>query len=129
MQSEPQSGASSEDAIRLSDNRTSDVAKDIRLSGETASFSGVSRIPERREVARQYVSLMIVSSLLFIVVASFGMLVLLEIRSDPPFTLNDLQQFLQILLAPVVGIVGAVTGFYFGSASAMRGDGSRDGNQ
>jgi hypothetical protein len=30
----------------------------------------------------------------------------------------DLKDILELLIAPVVGIVGAVTGFYFGSGGA-----------
>jgi hypothetical protein len=100
----------------------------VRLSDSTY-FTGVSRIEIRREGARQLVSVIIVSSLLFIVVASFGMLLVIFLKSDPPPTMTDLRQVLEILLAPVVGIVGAVTGFYFGSGSAMqRGDIQGSGN-
>src|SRR5215469_9174626 len=81
---------------------------------------GVSRIEIRRESARQLVSVIIVSALLFIVVASFIVLVILVFKSDPSPSIADLRQLLEVLLAPVVGIVGAVTGFYFGSGSATR---------
>jgi hypothetical protein len=50
---------------------------------------------------------------------------LTDYRSDPP--VDDVLKLAQAVMAPVVGIVGAVTGFYFsstsGGSSGRRGDG------
>lgn len=94
---------------------------DIRVSEEQA-FSGVYQIERRREGARQLVSVIIVSALLFIVIASFIMMFVMAFRAENAVSVNDLRGVLEVLLAPVVGIVGAVTGFYFGSGSAMSRD-------
>ena len=118
-------------SIRLSDDKSfsgiSERAEpNIRLR-DLQNFSGVYPLEIRREGARQLVSVIIVSALLFIVVASFVMLFLLGFRTNPPLTIDELRTVLEVLLAPVVGIVGAVTGFYFGSGSAMRSETSGSG--
>jgi hypothetical protein len=61
------------------------------------------------------------------VVATFGILAACFFTSSPP-KIEDLRAVLEVILAPVVGIVGAVTGFYFGSGSATPG-GSSGGNR
>ncbi|HEY1932536.1 MAG TPA: hypothetical protein VGG99_11030 [Acetobacteraceae bacterium] len=53
----------------------------------------------------------------FIMFAAF---LLLRLYFDLIKTADDLTRLVQAVLSPVVGIVGAVTGFYFGSRQAQR---------
>jgi len=123
-----------EASIRLSDVSVNGIARivdrtePIRVS-EDPHFSGVSLVEVRREGARQMVSVIIVSTLLIIIVASFGILFMICLNTKPPPTTKDLREVLEVMLAPVIGIVGAVTGFYFGAGSAMRGETSGGANR
>ena len=78
---------------------------------ETTRGRSVTRVEERREWARAAVALVIVGTLLLIVIGAFVLMFLGRPAAD-------LKDALQLLIAPVVGIVGAVTGFYFGSGGA-----------
>ncbi len=84
--------------------------KEVSLA-ETTRGRTVTRVEERREWARAAVALVIVGALLLIVIGTFVLMFLGKPTSD-------LKDALQLLIAPVVGIVGAVTGFYFGSGGA-----------
>lgn len=65
-------------------------------------------LPKHREWQRTIVSVGLLFALLFIIIASF---VTLWIGDGSDTTLKDL---LQIVYAPLLGIVGAAIGFYFG---------------
>jgi hypothetical protein len=85
----------------------------ISLENEQAKFS-VHPIAKQREDARVIISLIIVLSLAFIVIATF---VSLWTKGNTP--VDDIVKVIGAITAPVIGIVGAVTGFYFGES---RGD-------
>jgi hypothetical protein len=85
--------------------------------GQKEKSGAVKEVVEaRREWARGAVAIMIVGALLIVVLLSFGM-----IFSNRPT--SDIKEIVELLIAPVIGIVGAVTGFYFGSSgvNANRG--------
>jgi hypothetical protein len=48
-------------------------------------------------------------------------------RSAPVDLVNDLRLVLEILVPPVVGLVGAVTGFYFGTRATENSSSSQNG--
>jgi hypothetical protein len=66
-------------------------------------------IVRRREWSRQIISLTTMLSMLLIVVLPF-----LTLLTTPNRDFNDLKELLHILIPPIIGIVGAVMGFYFG---------------
>jgi hypothetical protein len=70
----------------------------------------------RREDARTAISLLIVGAFVFIIIAAFA---LFFWRAPNP-TADEIVKFCQALIGPVAGIVGAVTGFYFGATQAQR---------
>lgn len=85
--------------------------------GQKEKSGAVKEVVEaRREWARAAVAIMIVGALLIVILSSFGMMF-----SGRPVA--DIKDVVELLIAPVIGIVGAVTGFYFGSSgvNANRG--------
>jgi hypothetical protein len=66
-------------------------------------------IVRRREWSRQIISLTTMLSMLLIVVLPF-----LTLLTTPNRDFNDLKELLHILIPPIIGIVGAVMGFYVG---------------
>lgn len=81
---------------------------------------GQRTIDERREDARRGLAYTIVACLAAVV---FGSFLLFWTRGAA--TVDDVVKVIQAVLSPVVGIVGAVTGFYFSSqtaAAAKRND-------
>jgi hypothetical protein len=97
---------------------------DISLNAEATPFDAtafdrlVIREPRsRREDARQTIA--------FVIVGCFGLVILFSFitfwtRGKTP--VDDLLKLVQAIIAPVIGIVGAVTGFYFSSASDEKRD-------
>jgi hypothetical protein len=73
-------------------------------------------IEVQREDARMMISLLVIGAFVFIIVAAFA---LFSWRAPNP-TADDIIKFCQALIGPVAGIVGAVTGFYFGASQAHR---------
>jgi len=65
----------------------------------------------KREGARQWIALMVVSALAFIVISSFVSLWVYGAKS-----IDDVVKVIEAVTSPVIGIVGAVTGFYFGES-------------
>ena len=101
------------------------VAAHIRPPGQPAATERISlnenadRDPlfvhehaRRREIFRQGISILMVLSLFLIVFLSFVSLWCIK-----DFQFADLKELLHILIPPVIGIVGAVSGFYFGEKS------------
>jgi hypothetical protein len=70
----------------------------------------------RRESARGTVAAMIIGALLIVIIASFGLM--FSSRQ-----ISDIKDVVELLIAPVIGIVGAVTGFYFGSSGVNQSRG------
>jgi uncharacterized membrane protein (DUF485 family) len=93
-----------------------DSARPISLRRVEQAFPHVHPIAKRREDARWYIALIIVLSLAFIVIASF---VSLWLRGETP--VDDVVKVIGAITAPVISIVGAMTGFYF-SESRNIGD-------
>jgi hypothetical protein len=67
-----------------------------------------SKIDEAQEKTRGWIALALVCILLLIVVASFASLWLTSLK------VADVKGLLEVILAPVVALVGSATGFYFG---------------
>lgn len=92
-----------------------------KISHDTISLTEISktfsRFPEpvlaRREKSRFYVALVIVGSLFAIVVCAFLLLSIIALGGTG-ISVADLKDIIETLIAPVAGVVGAVTGFYFG---------------
>jgi hypothetical protein len=66
-------------------------------------------IPLQREQRRGQIALLLIALLIVVIVTSFIMLWLL-----PADRFDSLMELLQIIFAPIIGLVGAVTGFYYG---------------
>jgi hypothetical protein len=73
----------------------------------------VRSVSHMREWARQWLAIIIVSCLLAIVVLSFLLIFIMEFRGE--ISISEAKDFVSLIIGPVVGIVGAVTGFYFGN--------------
>ena len=90
-------------------------------AGETESSAGLSR-PElkpydpapEREQKRGLIALILVSALCGIIVLAFAYAALMPSSTA---TTEALKSLLEIVFAPIVGLVGAVTGFYIGEKS------------
>lgn len=76
------------------------------------------RIAQQREDARKWVARAITSSFVFIITASFFLFLF---RGQTP--VDDIIKFISSILTPVIGIVGAVTGFYFSESRHLHGHG------
>ncbi len=71
--------------------------------------------PERaRENYRGVIALILIGLMAALITATFALFWLHPDRS------KDVQQFFSLIFGPVVALVGAATGYYFGSQSAMR---------
>ena len=101
----------------------SDPSGDLDLTtrpGEGESAPGLSRLRERpynpvddREKKRGLIALSLVAILCASVVLSF-LFVFIFGKED----IEAIKAILEIIFAPIVGLVGAVTGFYFGEKQA-----------
>jgi hypothetical protein len=86
-----------------------DIARQVTLDTVEGDYQGFHQsIAIRQEDARRWIALTIVLLLAFIVVASFASLWL---RGSTP--VDDIVKVISAIIGPVIGIVGAVTGFYF----------------
>jgi hypothetical protein len=68
-----------------------------------------------REFARQWIALIVVGSLAFIVVCSF-----ISLWKVPHPSIDEVIKIIEAIISPVIGIVGAVTGFYFGESQRVQ---------
>jgi flagellar basal body-associated protein FliL len=81
--------------------------------------------PEReREQTRRRIAYVLIGTLVIVVLASFVYIIWLSLRADE-LTLDALISVIQTigttLLAPLVGLIGAVVGFYYGGQTAVQG--------
>jgi len=92
--------------------------------GPLSSTSGLERvqISRLRERARGRIAFWIIGALITIVVLSYAVFTLLIFR-NPTVSFAELKDLTEVPVAPVIGIVGAVTGFYFGEKHAGRDGG------
>ncbi len=88
----------------------SDDQSPISLSAVERDLS-VRKLAVRREDARSRLSTIIVGSLGAIVVFSFLSLWIAWFTNHDS---GDVVKVIEVILSPVIGIVGAVSGFYFG---------------
>ena len=102
-------------------SQAADVSLSKRAAGISASVS--EKLALQQEDSRSSIALLIVGSLAFIVVAAF---VTLWTRGKQT-SIDDITRLVQALIGPVAGIVGAVTGFYFGANHPSGGGGSGAG--
>jgi uncharacterized membrane protein len=89
--------------------------------GRPKSVRGVSHM---REWARQWVAIIIVSCLALTVLMSFSVLFYMVYLNKA--TIGDAKDVISLVVGPVIGIVGAVTGFYF---SKMQNDDDEDSDE
>jgi hypothetical protein len=112
--------------LRAEKDRLNRELKAERSRGFLSRVFGGSSVedPERtRERMRGRIALALIFSLIFVVLATFGYLLLLS-RNFGPLTTDDLNVLIPMvgttLLMPLVGLIGAVTGFYFGGQTAVQ---------
>jgi hypothetical protein len=89
--------------------------------GEAEDSAGLSLPREKpydpapeREQKRGLIALVLVFSLCGIIVLAFAFVFVMPGSSA---NIDALKSLLEIIFAPIVGLVGAVTGFYFGEKS------------
>jgi hypothetical protein len=89
--------------------------------GEVESAAGLSRLEQKlydpapeRERKRGLIALVLVAALCGIIVLAFAFVFVMPVTAT---NIEALKSVLEILFAPIVGLVGAVTGFYFGEKS------------
>jgi len=89
--------------------------------GEVERSAGLSAPLERpydpapeREKKRGLIALVLVASLCGIIVLAFAFIFFVPAAAA---NIELLKSVLEIIFAPIVGLVGAVTGFYFGEKS------------
>jgi hypothetical protein len=96
--------------------------RDVDLTGsEPASVTGLfqrATIPYQREQLRGRIALLLIALLIAVIFISFIMLWFL-----PANRFDSLIELLQIIFAPIIGLVGAVTGFYYGGGGGRSGNG------
>ncbi len=77
-----------------------------------------------RERTRGRIAYLLIGTLVAIVVATFLYIIWLSQRTSARLSTNDLINVMQsvgtTLLAPLVGLIGAVIGFYFGGQTAVQ---------
>nr|WP_294528688.1 hypothetical protein [uncultured Rhodopila sp.] len=101
---------------------TSPVELDLTTRPGEAQTAGELIRPEEkpydpapeREKKRGIIALVLVSALCGIIVLAF---VYVFVAPAPGPNIEVLKTVLEIIFAPIVGLVGAVTGFYFGEKS------------
>jgi hypothetical protein len=69
--------------------------------------------PER-ERKRGLIALVLVSALCGMIVLAFAFMFIMPLTTE---NIEALKSVLALIFAPIVGLVGAVTGFYFGEKS------------
>ena len=79
------------------------------LSARADQYGGLGEVAKHQEESRRLVALIIVGSMAFLVAAPF---VFVDLSGAK---LEDIIKLVQTLITPVIGVVGAVTGFYYGS--------------
>jgi hypothetical protein len=92
---------------------TPPALEEISLSRTDKKYKIPEPILHRRETSRFLIGIGIVSSLFLIVLGSFSILIIKSF-SQEGVSIADLKEIVETLIAPVIGVVGAVTGFYFG---------------
>ncbi len=82
-------------------------------------------ITERdREATRRRIAYILIGTLVIVITASFVYINWVSLRADD-LTIEALTSMIQTigttLLAPLVGLIGAVVGFYYGGQTAVQG--------
>lgn len=102
-------------------NNTTSVEREVDLTTEEAEGALPEEAPvfelsplERRERTRERLALILVLVLAGLVIVS---VIAALLAHDDPERLGQLKDILSMILGPIVGLVGAVTGFYFGEQS------------
>jgi hypothetical protein len=86
------------------------LAAAVRLPPTTVPYD-----PDKtRENYRGLIAMILISVMSTLIAASFALFWIHPDRS------KDLQQFFSLIFGPVVALVGAATGYYFGSQSANK---------
>lgn len=103
---------------------SSNVVNELDLTAqpdEGERPKGLARLEDKpydpapeREHKRGVIALILVSALCGIILLAFAFIFF---SPDASTNLDVLKSVLEIIFAPIVGLVGAVTGFYFGERS------------
>jgi hypothetical protein len=103
--------------------------EDLPLVGPKKPLAETWTLARAREGLRATVAKWLLSILTLVVVAALADVSYLFFaqRASTPDLANDLRTVLEILIPPLVGLVGAVTGFYFGTRAAEEGGSGASG--
>jgi Ca2+/H+ antiporter len=106
---------------RIAAETPSDVLDLTTQPGEREASRGLNQLEERpydpapeRERKRGLIALVLVSALCSIIVLAFGFVFVMPRTAE---NVEALKSLLALVFASIVGLVGAVTGFYFGETS------------
>jgi hypothetical protein len=83
-------------------------------------------LTKAREGLRGAIATWLLAILTLVVIAALIDVSILMFTAQTP-TINDLRTVLEILVTPLVGLIGAVTGFYFGTRAL--GEGRREDSE
>jgi hypothetical protein len=86
----------------------------MKLTSTADGVSPPTIVELQREDTRKYLAILIVVP--FILIVCFSFVSFWCVKSGGKLTPDDVVKFTSTLLTPVVAIVGAVTGFYYGAA-------------
>ena len=91
----------------------------------TEDSSGTNNNGDRdREKARAWIAGTLIGALVVVVVGTFVFVIWMSARAEQMSTdelISVLQSIGTTLLAPLIGVIGAVIGFYFGGQAAVQG--------
>jgi len=83
-----------------------------------------SNADREREKARAWIAGSLIGALVVVVVGTFVFVIWMSARAEQMSTdevISVLQSIGTTLLAPLIGVIGAVIGFYFGGQAAVQG--------
>jgi CHASE3 domain sensor protein len=77
-----------------------------------------------REATRRRIAYILIATLVIVILASFVYIIWGSVKAGN-LTIDDLSSMIQTigttLLAPLIGLIGAVVGFYYGGQTAVQG--------
>lgn len=107
------------EVVRTVDFTSEDIRKKPHYVNVFYPPTKTFRLEEEREKKRGQIAVLLVRLLVGIVVASFVFTYLRSVTSMEigGIAVKDVKEILTMIFSPIVALVGAVTGFYFGGKS------------
>ena len=93
--------------------QTHDKEISLERTPDGYTFTVKEHVANRREWSRTILASFIVGSLVFIVIGAF-----VSLWRNQDTKIEEVREMVHVLISPVIGIVGAVLGFYFGEKNS-----------